>query len=659
MSKNWSDITRREFCARASAALAAGTLGVGTGFFAAPSAALAGTPDLGIGANLNGAVPFPADNPWNLDISNAPLDTNSDNLIASIGLTTGLHPDFGSSWGFPYVVVPGNQPKVPVTFSFAGESDPGPYPIPPNAPIEDGPNSTGDRHVLVIDRDNWILYELFYAFPQPDGSWQAASGAIFNLNSDALRPAGWTSADAAGLPIFPGLVRYEEAVINGVITHAFRFTAKTTRADFVYPARHYASSNTSLNVPAMGTRVRLKASFDISSFPPVAQVILKALKKYGMMLADNGSNWFISGAIDSRWDDAALNTLKSVQGSNFEVVIVSPPSTGGGVALQNGSFEAPAMASAGITAYTTTAPVGWTMAGASGGVWRPVVGPEVARVPDGNQVAWLNSGAWLFQDLGTPVDPNRTYQLTLSAGAEIDIGYASNGYYVALVAGGVAGTVIGSASGTVQRTSEFVQVTISGPGRGSGSVGVLIRATSGQPLFDNVQFQASSAPSGNAVAAKNPSFESPAMANAGLTAYTTAAPDGWTLAGASGGVWRPVVGPEVAAVPDGNQVAWLNSGAWLFQDLGTAVDPSKTYQLTLSVGSEIDIGYASNGYYVALVAGGITGAVIGSSNGTLQRTSGFVQLTISGKGQGTGNLGIVLRATAGQPLFDNVVVQVS
>src|SRR5258708_2768131 len=361
MSRKWSEISRREFCARASAALAAGTLGLGTGFFSAPSAAFAGPPDLGIGANLNGAVPFPSDNPWNLDISKAPLDPNSNNLIASIGLTTGLHPDFGSSWGFPYVVVPGTQPKVPVTFSYADESDPGPYPIPPNAPIEDGPNSTGDRHVLVIDRDNWILYEMFYSFPQPDGSWQAGSGAIFHLNSDALRPVGWTSADAAGLPIFPGLVRYEEAVINGVISHAFRFTAKNTRADFVYPARHYASSNTSLNVPAMGTRVRLKSSFDISGFPPVAQVILTALKKYGMMLADNGSNWFISGAIDSRWDDTALNSLKTVQGSNFEGVVVSPPSPSTAVTIQNFSFETPALTRAG--GWASAAPNGWAPSG--------------------------------------------------------------------------------------------------------------------------------------------------------------------------------------------------------------------------------------------------------------------------------------------------------
>ncbi len=269
---------------------------------------------------------FPADNPWNEDISKLPVDPNSAALIASIGLTTGLHPDFGTVWdgapnGIPYIYVSGKQPKVPVSFDYADESDPGPYPIPPNAPIEGGPSSTGDRHVLVIDEDNWILYEMFAAYPQNGGtSWQAGSGAIFNLNSDALRPAGWTSADAAGLPIFAGLVRYDEVMQNGVITHALRFTVQQTRHAYVYPARHYASSLTSPNLPPMGMRVRLKASFDISGYPPCVQVILTALKKYGMFVADNGSNWYISGAPDPRWSDDDLATIHSVTGSNFEVV---------------------------------------------------------------------------------------------------------------------------------------------------------------------------------------------------------------------------------------------------------------------------------------------------------------------------------------------------
>ena len=285
------------------------------------------TPDLGPGASLHGKQLFPPDNPWNEDISNTPVDPNSDNLIASIGLNTNLHPDFGTVWdgapnGIPYIVVSGSQPKVPLNWTaYGNQSDPGPYPIPPDAPIEGGPNSTGDRHVLVIDRDNWMLYELGYAFPINNGaSWNANCGAIFDLNSNALRPAGWTSADAAGLPIFPGLVRYDEVFEQQEIKHAIRFTASITRRAYVSPARHWASSNTSVNRPPMGMKVRLKASFNISSFTPAMQVILRAMKKYGMILADNGSNWYFSGAPDMRWSDDELNQLKTLKGSDFEVV---------------------------------------------------------------------------------------------------------------------------------------------------------------------------------------------------------------------------------------------------------------------------------------------------------------------------------------------------
>jgi hypothetical protein len=471
------------------------------------------------------------------------------------------------------------------------------------------------------------------------------------LNSDALRPAGYTSADAAGLPIFPGLVRYEEAVINGVISHAFRFTAKTTRADFVYPARHYASSNTSLNVPAMGTRVRLKASFDISGFPPVAQVILTALKKYGMMLADNGSNWFISGAIDSRWDDTALNSLKTVQGSNFEVVVVSPPTTGNGGSLQNGSFEAPALTTAG--GWTSTAPTGWTLTG-QGGVFLPKLGSQVASVPDGKQVAWLYNGS-LFQDLGVAVDANSSYQLNLSVGTEFDYGAASNGYRVDLVAGGATGTVIAEAIGTLAAKTSWVPVSITGKGAGSGNVGVLIRATAGQPLFDNLQFQVVPPSTGSAIAVQNPSFETPALTTAG--GWTSTAPAGWTLTG-QGGVFLPKLVSQVASVPDGKQVAWLFNGS-LFQDLGVAVDPTKTYQLNLSAGTEFDYPAASNGYQITLVSGGAAGTVIAQSSGTLQAKADWVPISISGKGAGSGTLGILIKATGGQPLFDNVRVQLS
>jgi hypothetical protein len=269
---------------------------------------------------------FPGDNPWNRDVSGAPLDPNSDNLIATCGATRSLHPDFGSvydgaPWGIPFVTVRGIQPRVPVTFDYADESDPGPYPIPSSAPIEGGAASSGDRHVIVVDVDNWKLYELFDAHPVNGGStWKAGSGAVFDLGSNVMRPEGWTSADAAGLPIFAGLVRYDEAVTAGVITHALRFTCPTTRQAYVPPARHYASSRTDANQPPMGMRVRLKASVDVSTYPTEVRAILTALKKYGMLLADNGGGFYVSGAPDPRWNDANIDTMKRLRGSDFEVV---------------------------------------------------------------------------------------------------------------------------------------------------------------------------------------------------------------------------------------------------------------------------------------------------------------------------------------------------
>jgi len=291
--------------------------------------------DLGIGASLNGAVPFPADNAWNTDISRAPVDPNSDNLIASIGLSTGLHPDFGAGYynhaiiGIPYVVVADSQAYVPIHFkAYKDESDKGPYPVPPDAPIEgmrdDGKRFGGDRHVIVIDRDTNRLYETFNSWPQLDLSWRADSGAVFHLDSDTVRPTakkGWTSADAAGLPIFPGLARYDE-VAAGLIPHALRFTVANSRRAYVKPANHWASSNDDPNLPPMGMRVRLKASYQIpDNFHPQTKVILQALKTYGMFVADNGSNWYISGAPDDRWDnDSLVGELRQVTGSNFEVV---------------------------------------------------------------------------------------------------------------------------------------------------------------------------------------------------------------------------------------------------------------------------------------------------------------------------------------------------
>jgi hypothetical protein len=280
-----------------------------------------GVPGLGPNASLHGRRPFPADNPWNQVIDDDPVDPNSARLIASIGANTGLHPDFGTTWegkpnGIPYVVVAGPQTTVPVKFTaWPQESDPGPYPIPAHAPVEAG----ADAHVLVVDRDNWKLFELAVAKKRGNG-WAAACGAKFDLNSNRLRPAGWTSADAAGLPIFPGLVRYDEVVEEQEIRHALRFTVSRSRRAYVAPARHFASRRTSPNLPPMGMRVRLRSSFETASFPPRVQVILRALKLYGMFVADNGSDWYISGAPDPRWNDDELRTLNRVRGRDFEVV---------------------------------------------------------------------------------------------------------------------------------------------------------------------------------------------------------------------------------------------------------------------------------------------------------------------------------------------------
>jgi hypothetical protein len=269
---------------------------------------------------------FPPNNPWNQRVAGLPVAENSAALIASIGLDAPVHPDFGSGLydgepiGIPFAVVSSRTPRVPVSFEYADQSDGHLYPLPPDVPIEGGPRSTGDRHVIVVNRDTCVDYELYAAYPLDGGKrWRAGSGAIFNLRSNHLRPAGWTSADAAGLPILPGLARYDE-VARGVIDHALRFTAPCTAKAYVYPARHEASTCSGPSLPPMGLRVRLKASVNISGLPYQARIVAQALKTYGMILADNGSPWYISGAPNAKWNNSALHLLDELTGRDFEVV---------------------------------------------------------------------------------------------------------------------------------------------------------------------------------------------------------------------------------------------------------------------------------------------------------------------------------------------------
>jgi hypothetical protein len=272
-----------------------------------------------------GCPVFPPDNEWNRPVAGDPVDPNSASYIAGMnGGSKVLHPDFGGGgvYGIPWISVPGHQPPMTMKFEWDDESDPGPYPFPINAPIEGGPDSDGDRHVLVVDRDSCKLYETFYSWPESD-HWSASSGAVFDLRSNALRPLGWTSADAAGLPVLPGLVRREE-VLSGRIAHALRFTVARTQRAYVHPATHFASNSTDPNLPPLGIRVRLKADYDLSRFSPANQVILTALKEYGMFLADNGGDWFLSGEVNPDWNDDELDQLKSVPASAFEVVELPP-----------------------------------------------------------------------------------------------------------------------------------------------------------------------------------------------------------------------------------------------------------------------------------------------------------------------------------------------
>jgi hypothetical protein len=337
---------------------------------------------LGRAASLNGFIPFPADSLWNQDISSSPVDPNSDNYINFIGSTVPLHPDFGAGLyagqtiGIPYVVVSGS-PFVNINYTAYGdESDPGPMPVPKNAPIEGYPNpGNGDRHILVLDRDNCWLYELYQSYVQTNGTWKAGSGSVWDLLNDEQRPYVWTSADAAGLPVFPGLARYDE-VASGAINHALRFTLENSQEAFTPPASHWAANSTNTYAAPMGMRMRLKASFDISSFPPQSKVILAALQKYGMIMADNGSSIYISGDPDNRWNNDDLGSLKTVPASAFEVVQINPLYTPANVP----TGPAPVITS--FTANPTTVSAGqpvtlsWNVTGASYFVVSPQVGAD-------------------------------------------------------------------------------------------------------------------------------------------------------------------------------------------------------------------------------------------------------------------------------------------
>jgi hypothetical protein len=370
---------------------------------------------LGRGASLNGFTPFPADNAWNQDISSAPVDPNSANIINFIGATTPLHPDFGAGLyggqtiGIPYIVVSGS-PFVKINYTaYGSESDPGPMPVPANAPIEGYPHpGNGDRHVLVLDRDNCWLYELYSSYPQKSGSWRAASGAVWDLLNDEQRPYTWTSADAAGLPVFAGLARYDE-VASGAIQHALRFTLQNSETAFTPPASHWAGNSTNQYAAPMGMRMRLKASYDISGFPPQAQVVLAALKKYGMIMADNGSSMYISGDPDNRWSNNDLGALKTVPASAFEVLLISPLYTPNNVP----TGPSPTISSFTANPMTVTAgqPVtlSWNVTGAS----YFVVSPQVGAVR-GNSVIVMPAATTTYTLFGTNAYGRSTAKVTVT-----------------------------------------------------------------------------------------------------------------------------------------------------------------------------------------------------------------------------------------------------
>ena len=334
----------------------------------------------GQGASLNGFLPFPSDNLWNKDISSSPVDPNSANILNFIGNSIGLHPDFGSglyngsSMGIPYSVVDASQSLIPINYTaYGSESDLGPMPIPLTAPIEGYPNpGSGDRHVLVLDSANCFLYELYSSYPQT-AQWNAGSGAVWDLLSDEQRPYSWTSADAAGLPIFPGLIRYDE-VAAGSVKHAIRFTVQSSSAGFVPPASHWASNSSNQYAPPMGMRLRLKSSFSVSGFSTANQVILNALKKYGLILADNGSSMYLSGAPDDRWDNSDLHNLGNVHTSDFEVIQMTPLYTSANVPTGNAPTVTQFTASATSVSSRSPVTLSWQVSGAAYIIVSPTVG---------------------------------------------------------------------------------------------------------------------------------------------------------------------------------------------------------------------------------------------------------------------------------------------
>jgi hypothetical protein len=360
---------------------------------------------------IAGCPVFPANNYWNTPVDGLALHASSSTWVNSIGASGRLHPDWGNvladNYGIPFATVTGSQPEVPITFApegYADESDPGPFPIPPNAPIEGGNASDGDRHVIVVETSRCMLYELYYAFPVSNGArWSVFSSAKYDLRSNALRPAGWTSADAAGLPIFPGLVRWDE-VAAGEIAHAIRFTASAiwgragNAQKYLWPARHASGSSTDASRPPMGARFRLKSSFDISRFDARTQVILRAFKKYGMVLADAGSNWYFQGVSDTRWPDVVFDELKSIAGSNFEAVDTA--------AMQVNPDSAEAVQAAGAASFNVQG-LWWRSPAASESGW----GINLTQQGEVLFATWFTydtdgSGMWLVMSNGAKTGDN-------------------------------------------------------------------------------------------------------------------------------------------------------------------------------------------------------------------------------------------------------------